>query len=50
MASRPGVLLSNVISEVCNGVLGVADELGLGLGAMVLLSANVREDGRNLTV
>jgi hypothetical protein len=50
MAIRLGVLLSNVISEVCNSVLGVANELSLGLGTMVLLSADIREDSRDLTV
>ena len=36
-----GLLLAKVISEVCDGVSGVADERGLGLGTVILLSTDV---------
>ena len=43
-------ILAEVISEVCNGVLRVADELRLGLGTVEFLSIDVRENSRDLTV
>lgn len=44
------ILLAKEISEVGNGVLGVADKLGLSLSTVVFLAINVGEDGRDLTV
>lgn len=43
-------VLAEVISEVCNGVLRVADELCLGLGTVKFFSIDVRENSRDLTV
>lgn len=43
-------VLSEEVSEVCDGVLGVADELRLGLGTLELLAIDVGEDGGDLTV
>jgi hypothetical protein len=43
-------VLAQVVPEVCDSVGGVTDELGLGLGTVVLLAINVREDAGNLTV
>jgi hypothetical protein len=50
--SRVDVLeiLAQVIAEVGDSVLGVADELGLGLGTVVLLAIDIRQNGGNLTV
>lgn len=45
-----GELLADEVSEVCDGVVLVADELCFGLVANVLLSINVRDDGWNLTI
>lgn len=42
--------LADEIAEVCNSVGRVANKLGLGLCAVVLLSVDVRKDGRNLTI
>ena len=42
--------LAEEIAEVCDSVGGVANKLGLGLGAVVLLAVDVRKDGRNLTI
>lgn len=43
-------VLTQVVAEVCDGVLGVADKLSLGLGTVVLLAVDVGEDAGNLTV
>lgn len=45
-----GVLLTKEVSEVGDGVVGVADEEVLGLATIVLVAINVGEDGRNLSV
>jgi hypothetical protein len=42
--------LAEEITEVCDSVGGVADELGLSLCTVVLLALNIRKDGRDLTV
>lgn len=42
--------LADEITEVCDGVGGVADELSLGLCAVVLLALDIRKYGRDLTV
>lgn len=47
---REYLLLANIVSEVCDGVLRVADQLGLGLSTVEFLSVNVREDSGNLTI
>jgi len=43
-------LLSQEVSEVCNGVVLVADELRLSLATNVLLAIDIRNDGWDLTV
>ena len=43
-------VLAEVVSEVCNGVLRVADKLCLGLSTVEFLSIDVRENSRDLTV
>lgn len=45
-----GELLADEVSEICDSVVLVADELCLSLVANVLLSINVRDDGWNLTI
>lgn len=47
---RGELLLAQVVSEVGDGVLGVADKLGLGLGTVVFFAINVGEDGGDLAV
>jgi hypothetical protein len=42
--------LADEVAEVSDSVTGVANKLGLGLCAVVLLALDVREDGRNLTI
>lgn len=42
--------LADEIAEVCDSVGRVANKLGLGLCAVVLLAVDVRKDGRNLTI
>jgi hypothetical protein len=42
--------LADEITEVCDGVGRVADELSLGLCAVVLFALDIRKDGRDLTV
>jgi hypothetical protein len=42
--------LADEVAEVGDGVGGVANELSLGLCAVVLLAFDIRKDGRNLTV
>lgn len=42
--------LAEEITEVCDSVGAIADELGLSLCAVVLLAVDVREDAGNLTV
>jgi hypothetical protein len=42
--------LADEIAEVCDSVARVANKLGLGLGAVILLALDVRKDGRNLTI
>lgn len=44
------ILLAQEVAEVGNGVLGVADELRLGLSTVELLALYVREDRGDLTV
>ena len=44
------LLLAHEISEICDSVVLVADELRLGLVANILLSVDVRDDGRDLTI
>jgi hypothetical protein len=44
------ILLTEEVAEVGDGVLGVANELGLGLPAVELLTLYVREDRGDLTV
>lgn len=43
-------VLAEVVSEICNGVLRVANELCLGLSTVEFLSIDVRENSRDLTV
>lgn len=42
--------LAEEIAEVCDGVGGVTNKLGLGLCAVVLLAVDIRKNGRNLTI
>lgn len=42
--------LAEEITEVCDSVGGVADELGLSLCAVILLALDIRKEGRDLTV
>lgn len=42
--------LANEIAEVGDSVARVADKLGLGLCAVILLALNVRKNGRDLTI
>ena len=44
------ILLAQEVAEVGNSVLGVADELRLGLSTVELLALYVREDRGDLTV
>lgn len=44
------VLLAEEISEVGNGVLGVANELRLGLSTVELFTRDVGEDAGDLAV
>lgn len=44
------VLLANEISEVCDGVLWIPDELRLCLCALELFALNVGKDGWDLTI
>lgn len=44
------LLLAKIISEVCNSVGWVADELGLSLSAMEFLAIDVRKDSGDLAV
>jgi hypothetical protein len=44
------VLLTKEVTEVGDSVLGVSDELRLGLSAVELLAVDVREDRRNLAI
>lgn len=46
----PDILLAQEVLEVCNGVVGVADEEVLGLAAVVLVTVDVRQYGRYLSV
>jgi hypothetical protein len=43
-------VLANIVSEVCNSVLGIADKLGLGLSAVVFFTINVGQNSRDLTI
>lgn len=48
---KPGILLlAKEVSEVCDGVLRIADELCLRLGAMIFLSLNVGKDRGDLAI
>ena len=44
------LLLAKEIAEVCNGVLRIADNLGLGLTTVELFSFDVGQGGGDLTV
>jgi hypothetical protein len=44
------VLLAEEVSEVGDGVIGVANEEVLGLSTVILVAINVRENGGNLSV
>lgn len=44
------VLLAEEVSEVGDGVIGVANEEVLGLSTVVLIAVNVRQNGGNLSV
>lgn len=44
------LLLANIVSEVCDSVLGIADKLRLGLSAVVFFTLNVGQNSRDLTV
>lgn len=54
LVARGGVyrleILAQVVSEVCDGVGGIADELGFGLCAVVLLALDVGENARDLAI
>lgn len=43
-------VLANIVSEVCNSVLGIADKLGLGLSAVVFFTIDVGQNSRDLTI
>jgi len=43
-------VLAQVVPEICDSVTGVANELRLSLGAVVLLALDVGKNGRDLTV
>lgn len=42
--------MAEEVSEVGDGVIGVANKEGLGLATVVLVAVNVRENGRDLSV
>ena len=44
------ILLSEVVSEVGNGIIGVANKESLSLATVVLVAVNVGENCRNLSV
>jgi hypothetical protein len=44
------VLLAEEVSEVGDGVIGVANEEVLGLSTVVLIAVDVRQNGGNLSV
>ena len=41
MRYKTALLLAKIVSEVSNCVFRVADQLGFGLGAVILLAVNI---------